>query len=159
MKRFVFASDSFKGTLSSPKIAELLETEARRCFPDCECVSLCVGDGGEGTLDVVLGEESAAVVKLEVCDPLGRPVSAEYAILSGSRAVIEMAAASGLPLLKQEERDPLQASSYGTGQMIRDALERGCRHITVAIGGSGFVRLFTRRDEAGDRSRAGADGV
>lgn len=136
MKRFVFASDSFKGSLSSGQIASILEEEAKRFFPDCECIGLCVGDGGEGTLDVVLREESASPVEVEVADPLGRPVIAAYAVLDRKKAVIEMAAASGLPLLKPEERDPLQASSYGTGQMIRDALERGCREITVAIGGS-----------------------
>lgn len=134
--KFLFASDSFKGSLSSAQTAAILEREARLCFPDCECLSLPVADGGEGTLEAVLQASGGILVRKEVQDPLGRTVPASYAVLDGGRAFIEMAEASDLPLLTQEERNPLLTGTYGTGQLIRDALERGCSQITVAIGGS-----------------------
>ncbi|WP_294144945.1 glycerate kinase [uncultured Clostridium sp.] len=134
--KFLFASDSFKGSLSSSQSAAILEREARLCFPDCECISLPAADGGEGTLEAVLQAAGGILVRKEVRDPLGRNVSASYAVLDGGRAFIEMAEASGLPLLKPEERNPLLTGTYGTGQLILDTLERGCRQITVAIGGS-----------------------
>lgn len=134
--KFLFASDSFKGSLSSAQTAAILEREARLCFPDCECLSLPVADGGEGTLEAVLQASGGILVRKEVQDPLGRTVPASYAVLDGGRAFIEMAEASGLPLLTQEERNPLLTGTYGTGQLIRDALEHGCSQITVAIGGS-----------------------
>ena len=134
--KFVFASDSFKGSLSSMEIAELLKREARACFTDCECVCLPVADGGEGTMEAVLQACGGVSLEAEVLDPLGRRIRAGYAGLDGNRALIEMAAASGLPLLRTQERDPLETTSFGTGEMIRDALERGYRRITIAIGGS-----------------------
>lgn len=118
------------------EIAELLKQEARACFPDCECVCLPVADGGEGTMEAVLQARGGVLLETEVLDPLGRRIRAAYAGLDEDRALIEMAAASGLPLLRPEERDPLETTSFGTGQMIRDALERGYRRITIAIGGS-----------------------
>lgn len=136
MVKFLFASDSFKGSLSSAQTAAILEREARLCFPDCICVGLPVADGGEGTLEAVLLAAGGSLVRKEVQDPLGRNILASYAVLDGQRAFIEMAEASGLPLLKPEERNPLLTGTYGTGQLILDALERGCNKITVAIGGS-----------------------
>lgn len=134
--KFVFASDSFKGSLASMEIAELLKREARACFPDCECVCLPVADGGEGTMEAVVQACGGVSLETEVADPLGRRIRAAYAGLDEDQALIEMAAASGLPLLRPEERDPLETTSFGTGEMIRDALERGYRRITIAIGGS-----------------------
>ena len=136
MKKFLFASDSFKGSLSSLEIAAILEREARLCFPDCQCVCLSVADGGEGTMETVLRELGGSLIQAEVRDPLGRKIKASYGALDGKRAFIEMAKASGLPLLNQEERDPMETTTYGTGQLILDALERGYRQITIAIGGS-----------------------
>lgn len=134
--KFVFASDSFKGSLASMEIAELLRREARACFPDCECVCLPVADGGEGTMEAVVQACGGVSLETEVADPLGRRIRATYAGLDEDQALIEMAAASGLPLLRPEERDPLETTSFGTGEMIRDALERGYRRISIAIGGS-----------------------
>lgn len=134
--KFVFASDSFKGSLASMEIAELLRREARACFPDCECVCLPVADGGEGTMEAVVQACGGVSLETEVADPLGRRIRAAYAGLDEDQALIEMAAASGLPLLRPEERDPLETTSFGTGEMIRDALERGYRRISIAIGGS-----------------------
>ena len=134
--RFVFASDSLKGTLSSEDTARLLGAAAERHFPGCSWTAVPMADGGEGTVDALVAACGGEKVSALVSDPLGRPVEAPYALLPSGRAVIEMAAASGLPLLAPEERDPLATSTYGTGQLVMDALERGARDVTIALGGS-----------------------
>ena len=136
MPNFLFACDSFKGTLSSARTAELLKAEACAVFPDAACTSLEVADGGEGTVDAVVASLGGRRVSVTVDDPLGRPVEATYGMLPGGRAIIEMAAASGLPLLAAAERDPRRTSTYGTGQLIADALDRGAVDVSLAIGGS-----------------------
>ena len=134
--RFVFASDSLKGTISSARAAAILEEEAARAFPNVACTRLAVADGGEGTVDAVVASLGGARIEATVSDPLGRPVEATYGMLPGNRAIIEMAAASGLPLLTHEERNPLRTSTYGTGQLVLHALRNGATEITIAIGGS-----------------------
>ena len=165
--RFVFASDSLKGTLSSLDAARLLGEAAERHFPGCSWASVPVADGGEGTLDAILaacgGERVLAIAE----DPLGRPIEAAYALLPDGRAVIETAAASGLTLLAPCVRDPLATSTYGTGQLVRDALERGARDVTVALGGSatndggmGLARALGARlldEKGGELAGRGAD--
>lgn len=134
--RFVFASDSLKGTLSSADTARLLGVAAERHFPGCSWTAIPMADGGEGTADALLAACGGEKIRTVASDPLGRSVEAVYALLPGGRAVIEMAAASGLPLLAPEERDPLATSTCGTGQLVLDALSRGARDVTVALGGS-----------------------
>ena len=134
--RFVFASDSLKGTLSSADTARLLGAAAERHFPGCSWTAIPMADGGEGTVDALVAACGGEKIRALVADPLGRPVEASYALLPGGCAVIEMAAASGLPLLAPEERDPLATSTYGTGQLVADALARGARDVTIALGGS-----------------------
>lgn len=135
--KVVVASDSFKGCLTSMQVAEGVEKGIRMCCPDCQVVKLAVADGGEGTVDALLETMGGRRVFADVSDPLGRPCVAEYAILSDAvTAVMEMSEASGLTLLKPEERNPLLTSTYGTGQMIADALDRGCRRFLIGIGGS-----------------------
>ena len=137
MKKIVIASDSFKGSISSAEVAACGERAVHRLFPDCEVVQLPVADGGEGTVETLtaaLGGQSVATV---VHDPLGRLITAQYGLIAKEKtAIIEMATASGLPLLQPEERNPWLTSTYGTGELIRDALERGCRKFLIAIGGS-----------------------
>ena len=133
---FLFASDSFKGTLSCQDTIRLLTQAAKQVFPDAECEGVPVADGGEGTVDAVLAAEGGKRVKVTVHDPLMKKRDAFYGMIGSGRAVIEMSAASGLPLVPTEQRNPLLTSSYGTGEMIRDALDRGIRDISVAIGGS-----------------------
>ena len=106
-----------------------------RCHPDAEVVCIPVSDGGEGFLDALQPTGQWERITLSVCDPLMRPVVATY-LLSGHRAVIEMAQASGLQLLQEEERNPMTATTYGTGQLIADAVRRGAREIVVGLGGS-----------------------
>jgi len=134
--KFLFASDSFKGTLSSEKTAELLTKAAMQVFRQCECVGVPVADGGEGTADAVLLATGGGRIFVKVHDPLMRSIQASYGKIDENRAIIEMAAASGLPLLTEAERNPAKTTTYGTGELIAAALKAGCRNITVAIGGS-----------------------
>lgn len=134
--KFVFASDSFKGSLSSEKINDILTAVARRHFPNCDVSAVLTADGGEGTVDAVLAGTGGERVRVSVCDPLGRVIDAHYGKISEERAIIEMAAASGLPLLSENERNPLLTSTFGTGELIAHALDHGATDVTVAIGGS-----------------------
>ena len=137
--KFLFASDSFKGSLTSTQTIQLLTKAARQVFPDCECCGIPVADGGEGTVDAVIAATGGRMVFAEVHDPLieeAQKIQAAYGILDGNRAIIEMSAASGLTLVPERKRNPLFTSTFGTGELILDALNQGCRDITVAIGGS-----------------------
>ena len=133
--KIVFAPDSFKGSLSALEITRLLEEVAGRHFPGCERVSVPVADGGEGTVDALVaacgGREDSCVVT----SPLGTPVLARYGMLADGTAVIEMAQASGLPLVGSRP-DPLRASSYGTGELVVHALDAGVDKLLIGIGGS-----------------------
>lgn len=133
--KLIFASDSFKGSLSSRMTAELLTKAAHEVFGKCECISIPVADGGEGTVDAVCGALNGNKVTAGVHDPLMNRIRATYCI-AGNKAVIEMAAASGLTLVPEDKRDPLDTTTYGTGELILDALDRGSREIYIAIGGS-----------------------
>lgn len=134
--KFLFASDSFKETLSTEKTAELLTKAAKQVFTQCDCVGLPVADGGEGTVDAVLSATGGGRVFVQVHDPLMRPMEASYGKMDDGRAIIEMSAASGLPLLTEGERNPAKTTSYGTGELIAAALQAGCKNLTIAIGGS-----------------------
>ena len=133
---FLFASDSFKGTLTCQDTIRLLTQAAQQVFPDSVCEGIPVADGGEGTVDTVLAAEGGELVSTTVHGPLMEERKANYGIISGNRAVIEISAASGLPLVPMDQRNPLLTTSYGTGELILDALERGIRDFSVAIGGS-----------------------
>ena len=133
--KIVIASDSFKGSLSSHEVAQAAMRGVKQVYPACEIVAVNVADGGEGTVEAVVEALGGEIVTITVSDPLGCPVSACYG-LAGNTAIIEMAAASGLTLLTAEERNPWLTSTYGTGEMILDAIRRGCREFFVGIGGS-----------------------
>jgi glycerate 2-kinase len=135
--RIIIAPDSYKGSLSAVEVAEAMARGIVSVFPDAEIVSLPVADGGEGTVEALVAATSGRFVCQEVSDPLGEPVMARWGILGdGATAVIEMAAASGLPLVAPERRNPLLASTRGTGELIRAALDAGLRRLIVGIGGS-----------------------
>lgn len=134
--KFLFASDSFKGTLSSEKIITMLDCAAKEVFPTCETFGIPVADGGEGTIDAVISVLHGAIRKVPVHGPLMEQVTSYYGEVEAQGAVIEMAAASGLPMVPSELRDPRNTTTYGTGELIRDALDRGYRKISIAIGGS-----------------------
>ena len=137
MNVIAIAPDSFKGALSAEGVARAIAEGLAASFPKAEFRLIPMADGGEGTVDAWAASAGATRIKVVVQDPLGRPVKAEYAFEASSRtAVIEMAAASGLPLLAPGERNPLATSTYGTGELVRDALDRGARHVILGIGGS-----------------------
>lgn len=137
LARVVVAADSFKGSLSSIEVARSAAEGIRSVFPDCRVVETSVADGGEGSVAALVETLAGRVVEATVGDPLGRPVVASYGIVdAGGTAVIEMASASGLTLLDAEERNPMKSSTFGTGELIADALRRGCRKFLICIGGS-----------------------
>lgn len=133
--KIVIASDSFKGSLTSTEVAIAASRGIKAVYPDCEVVAVNVADGGEGTVEAVVEALGGEIVTATVSDPLSRPIQARYGIAQQT-AIIEMAAASGLPLLQPEERNPWLTSSHGTGEMIMDAIQRGCRKFLIGIGGS-----------------------
>ena len=133
--KIVIASDSFKGSMSSLDVALAAERGVRDVLPDCQVLTVNVADGGEGTVEAIVDALGGEIVKVNVSDPLGREIETYYGI-AGETAILEMAAASGLPLLKVEERNPWATSTLGTGEMIMDAIARGCRKFLVGIGGS-----------------------
>lgn len=137
MKKVIIAIDSFKGSLSSLEAAAYIETGVLRVYPEARVVKIPVADGGEGTVDALVEATSGKHHTVSVSDPLGRSVSAAYGILGdGVTAVMEMASASGLPLLNPSERNPVLTSTFGTGELILSALESGCRNFLIGIGGS-----------------------
>ena len=139
MYRIVIASDSFKGSLSSMEVAEAAARGINAVLPDCQTTCLEIADGGEGTSKVLTRHFDGQTITTSASDPIGRRIRAEYGIatIGGEQtAIIEMAQASGLPLLSQHERNPLLTSTYGTGEMILDAARKGCRRFLIGIGGS-----------------------
>ena len=137
MKKIVVASDSFKGSVASAEVAECAERAIHKVFPDCEVVKIPVGDGGEGTVETLIAAMQGKTVGCVVHDPLMHPIEVRYGISGdGKTAVMEMAAASGLTLVPVSERNPFLTTTYGTGEMIKDALSRGCRNFLIGIGGS-----------------------
>ena len=133
--KVVIAIDSFKGCLSSVEANQAAAEGIRCAYPDAEIVQVPVSDGGEGFLEAFHAAIGGELIAVTVCDPLMREITARY-LLHDELAVIEMAEASGLTLLTKEERDPMEATTYGTGQLVVDAVRRGVRHIIVGLGGS-----------------------
>ena len=121
--------------MSSLDVATAASAGVIEVYPDSEIVSVNVADGGEGTVEAIVDALGGEIVKVQVSDPLGRKIETSYGI-AGETAILEMAAASGLPLLTAEERNPWATSTLGTGEMIMDAIARGCRKFLVGIGGS-----------------------
>lgn len=135
--KIVLAPDSFKGSFSSLEVIEHLEEVARRHFSPLEVVKVPIADGGEGTVDALVTAAKGEYRTVEVMGPLPEMrVKAKYGIIHGKTAVIEMAQASGLPLIPTGKRDPLNATTYGTGELIRKALDEGIRDFIIGIGGS-----------------------
>ena len=133
--KIVVAIDSFKGCLTSKEANQAAAEGIRSNCPNTEVLQVPVSDGGEGFLEAYHAAIGGALIELTVRDPLMRPVSAQY-LLHDKLAVIEIAQASGLTLLSREERNPIVATSYGTGQLVADAVRKGAEHIIVGLGGS-----------------------
>lgn len=134
--KIVLAPDSFKGSMDSMHIIEIVEKAARKVFPDCEILKIPIADGGEGTVDALISILKGRIDYLTVLGPLYEKTNAKYGIIDEKTMMIEMSAASGLPLISEEKRNPLYTSTYGTGQLIKNALDGGFTNIIIAIGGS-----------------------
>lgn len=139
MNKILIASDSFKGSLSAAEACNIIAQQARQRFPQAEVLELPVADGGEGLVPVVLQNLGGRLLTIPVQDPLGRQIPAAYALLESGAAVIEMAAAAGLPLLQKNELDPTKTSTVGVGELILDAIRMGADPIYIGLGGSATV--------------------
>ncbi|WP_154062850.1 glycerate 3-kinase [Klebsiella grimontii] len=138
--KIIIAPDSFKESVSASRCAQAIKAGFVSIFPQAECVCLPIADGGEGTVEAMVEATDGKIVMLPVMGPMGDFVGAFYGLSGdGQTAFIEMAAASGLMLVPAGERNPLRATSYGTGELIRHALDAGVRHIILGIGGSATV--------------------
>ncbi len=137
MKRVLLAPQAFKGSLSAMEVAVAMERGVKRVWPEAETLRVPVADGGDGTLEALVDASGGSVRTSRVSDALGRPVEAAWGALGdGATAVVEMARAAGLALLTDEERDPMLATTYGVGELMRAAMAAGYRKLVVAIGGS-----------------------
>ncbi|MGC9326757.1 MAG: glycerate kinase [Candidatus Hinthialibacter sp.] len=135
--RIVIAPNSFKECMSAVGVAKAMASGASRACPDSEILTVPLADGGDGTAEAIVTARQGRMVQITANDPLMRPVKVQYGLFDGDqKAVIEMAAASGLWRLKEHEKNPLKTSTYGAGEMIRDALNRGVRSLIVGVGGS-----------------------
>ena len=135
--KVVIAPDSYKGCLSALEVAKAMERGVLSVFPTAEVRKIPIADGGEGTVAALVTATDGYLRQAEVTDPLGNKISAHWGVLGDGRtAVIEMAAASGLPLVPKEKRDPRVTTTYGTGELIKAALAEGLAKIIIGIGGS-----------------------
>lgn len=134
--RILIAPDSFKESLSAPEAAACMAEGVCRVFPEAEIIKIPLSDGGEGLVDNLAAALNGKILEQEVCGPMQNRVKARFAVIEGTTAVIEMAQASGLERVPAAVRNPMHATSYGTGELIRAALDRGCRRLIIGIGGS-----------------------
>ncbi|NFH89797.1 glycerate kinase [Clostridium botulinum] len=135
--KFVLAPDSFKESMTSKEACEAMERGIKKVIPNAECIKVPMADGGEGTVEALVESTNGEIHEVEVLNPLGQKVNACFGILGNkTTAVIEMATASGIQLIKREERKPLITTTYGTGELIKAALDKGIKHIIIGIGGS-----------------------
>lgn len=135
--KIVIAPDSFKGSLTAIEIANALEQGVKEVLPEAIVEKIPMADGGEGTMQCLVNATQGTIYEKEVIGPLGEPVSASFGVLGDQiTAAIEMASASGLPLVSPEKKNPLITTTYGTGQLINAALDHGCQKMIIGIGGS-----------------------
>lgn len=166
MKKVIIAPDSFKGSLSSFDVCRIIECELKDKYENLNCVCIPVADGGEGTTDTYLYNLGGEKISINVLNPIGEEINAYYAQLDENTAVIEMAQASGITLL--DTLEPMKADTYGTGQMILSALNKGIRNIIIGIGGSattdggtGCIKALGGRflDKNGNDVKQGGEGL
>ena len=135
--KIVVAPDSFKGSLTAIEVSDAIEKGIREVFPEAEIIKIPMADGGDGTVECLVNATGGKILEEKVIGPLGNEVWAFYGILGDRKtAIVEMAAASGLTLVPENKRDPLITTTYGTGQLIKAALNQGCRKMIIGIGGS-----------------------
>ena len=135
--RILIAPDSFKNSLSAKEVAISIRKGIKKALPDAEINILPQADGGEGTVEAVIDATSGSLLSVRVHDPFMRIIESSYGITGdGKTAVIEMASASGIQLVTEKERNPWISTTYGTGELIRAALDMGCKTLLLGIGGS-----------------------
>ncbi|MBQ4558915.1 MAG: glycerate kinase [Tyzzerella sp.] len=135
--KIIVSPDSFKGSCSAIEVANSIEKAIYDVDRTVDVVKMPVADGGEGTIDAITSCVPSTIYEMEICDPMGKRAMAKYAVIdNGDTAIIEMAQASGLPMVPVEERNPLLATTYGTGQLMKDALDKGVKKMIIGIGGS-----------------------
>ncbi|MBU3192103.1 glycerate kinase [Clostridium bowmanii] len=135
--KFVLAPDSFKESMTAKEVAEAMERGIKKAIPHAQCVKVPMADGGEGTVQSLVDATEGELYKVMVKGPLGDEIEATFGVLGDKKtAVIEMASASGLHLVPREKRNPLLSTTYGTGELIKAALDKGVNHIIIGIGGS-----------------------
>ena len=135
--KIVIAPDSFKGSLTAPQVAEAIEAGFLLVFPSIVTDKLPMADGGEGTVASLVASSDGKMQQVSVLNPLGNQIPSEFGIVGDCQtAVIEMASASGLPLISQDQQNPMLTTTYGTGQLIHAALDTGCKKLIIGIGGS-----------------------
>ncbi|MBQ4096904.1 MAG: glycerate kinase [Clostridia bacterium] len=165
--KIVIAIDSFKGSLSSVQAGEAARDGIKKVYPDADVTVRPIADGGEGTVDALVEGMGGSKVQVEVTGPLGAPVIAEYGVF-GTTAVMEMSAAAGITLVPAELRNPMNTTTYGVGEMIIDAVHKGCRNFIIGIGGSatndggiGMLQAlgFGILDECGENVPMGGRGL
>ncbi|GAH47442.1 unnamed protein product, partial [marine sediment metagenome] len=138
--KIIIAPDSFKESMGAKEVALIIEKGVKRVFPEAEIIKVPMADGGEGTVESLVEARRGKIIRKKVTSPLGKKIYAYFGILEDEiTAVVEMAQASGLSLVPPRERNPLSTTSYGTGELIKEALDRGCRKIIVGIGGSATI--------------------
>ncbi len=166
--KVLIAIDSFKGSLTSREAGMAVSDGIKRVYPEAESEILTVADGGEGTVDALMSALESETVTAEVSDPLGRRIKAQYGITAEGTALMEMSAAAGITLLNKDELNPMETTTYGVGEMIGDALSRGCRRFVIGIGGSatndggaGMLQAlgFSLLDKEGKDIPFGAEGL
>lgn len=135
MRKCIILPDSFKGTMSALRVCEIMKKCILQVFPNCEVIAIPVADGGEGTVDCFLQALGGRKVKLQTSGPFMENIESFYGITEDNTAIIEMAAAAGLPLAAGK-LDPEKASTYGVGELIYDAAMKGCKRIILGLGGS-----------------------
>ena len=165
----VIAIDSFKGSLSSLEAGESAANGIKKVYPDATTVIRPLADGGEGTVDALVAGCGGKMTTVSVTGPLGETVSCQYGIVSATKtAIIEMAVAAGITLVPPQKKNPLHTTTYGVGEIIADAVKRGCRHFLIGIGGSatndggiGMLQAlgFGMLDENGNQVEFGAKGL
>ncbi|MCE7039826.1 glycerate kinase [Dyadobacter sp. CY312] len=135
--RILIAPDKFRGSLEADEVCNAVEAGILLAYPAAEITAIPLADGGEGTMEILTNLSRGTLVNVSVQDPLGRSVNAQYGLSEdGNTAFLEMAVASGLKLLSREEYNPMKTSTYGTGQLLLDAIEKGVKNIILGIGGS-----------------------
>ncbi len=166
--KVVIAVDSFKGSLSSYEAGVSISNGVKKVYPDSEIIITPIADGGEGTVDALVKGLNGKMESAVVSNPLGEKITASYGIVKGDTAIIEMSQAAGITLILKEQLNPLKTTTFGVGELILDAISKGCKNFIIGIGGSatndggvGMLQAlgFEFLDEFGNPAKYGCEGV